>query len=72
MVPKYNTSVSTGWNLIGSVYGSKAIVNCTKGLVYPGVFTWAGTQYVEVARIVPGKGYWLWVTQDCTLAALSA
>jgi len=59
VVLKYNTSVPVGWNLIGSVYGSKAIANCTKGLIYPEVFTWTGTQYIKVTRMVPGKGYWL-------------
>ena len=84
-VPPSKPLKGGAWNAIGfsatTSYSASATLKSVEAY-WTTVIGWdASTQTFESAiikgvnddeKMYPGKGYWLWVTQDCTLAALSA
>ena len=84
-VPPSKALKGGAWNAIGfsatTLYPASAALKSVE-TYWTTVIGWdAEAQTFESAIIkgfnddemmYPGKGYWLWVTQDCTLAALSA
>jgi hypothetical protein len=63
-----------GWNMVGSVCGNPVLVadlvdDPTPSIVRSAIYWWdpEGKSYVAAASIVQGQGYWMAVTQNCTL-----
>jgi alpha-tubulin suppressor-like RCC1 family protein len=71
------SSLITGWNMVGSVYGTAVSVNDLEafavdpsGSVLTNAIYWwdpEGKSYVAETSIVKGQGYWMAATADCTL-----
>jgi len=71
------SSLITGWNMVGSVYGTAVSVNDAdafdvdpSGSVLTNAIYWWNPEsksYVAETSIVKGQGYWMAATADCTL-----
>jgi hypothetical protein len=59
------------WVLVGSVSASKPaanLVSSPSGAIVGGTLnSWNGTSYAAPTTLDPGKGYWVFVSQPCTL-----
>ena len=75
-VYSYTTSLSAGWDMIGSVYEAVSILNPQDdpdGSVQPFAYWYDSAigSYVYTTTIEPKKGYWVAATQACNLTVES-
>jgi DNA-binding beta-propeller fold protein YncE len=76
-VTTWPSSLITGWNMVGSVYGTAVSVNDAdafdvdpSGSVLTNAIYWWNPEsksYVAETSIVKGQGYWMAATVDCDL-----
>ena len=72
-VSEWSRTVLSGWNMIGSIYGSTTSIadpdDNPDGSIEGFAYTWDPTtkSYTYCTSIDPGKGYWIAATQDCSL-----
>jgi len=70
----WTSSLSTGWNMVGSIHGStptvSSLVDDPTGSILDGAVYWwnpDNKSYTGVDSIVEGQGYWMAATANCTL-----
>jgi len=70
----WTSSLTTGWNMVGSVYGDSvavgALVDDPSGSILDSAIYWwnpVSKSYETATSIVEGQGYWAATTQNCTL-----
>lgn len=65
------TATGAGWILIGSVSRpatSAAVTTNPSGLISGSFFGYNGTSYTAAPELIPGQGYWVYVTGACTIS----
>ena len=74
-VTEWDSSLTTGWNMVGSVCGDPVLVtdlvdDPTPSIVRSAIYSWNPTNksYATASQIAEGLGYWVATTQNCTLA----
>jgi len=73
----WTSSLTTGWNMVGSVYGPAVSVNDAdaftvappSSVLTSAIYWWnpLTKSYVSETSIVQGQGYWMAATADCNL-----
>jgi len=70
----WTSSLTTGWNMVGSVYGDPvavgALVDDPSGSILDSAIYWwnpVSKSYETATSIVEGQGYWAATTQNCDL-----
>jgi uncharacterized repeat protein (TIGR01451 family) len=75
-LPEYNTNLTQGWNMIGSMWTATNVPGGTETVpadqVYPHFYTWCGDHYELTQDIDPGLGYWALAYVDCELHVFPA
>lgn len=69
IVGNKDITVNDGWNMIGSfdtLVTVSAITSTPAGILSPPLYGY-GTAYVETTTLIPGEGYWVYVTRAGTL-----
>ena len=73
-VTEWDSSLTTGWNMVGSVCGDPVDVNdlddgSTGAIIRNAIYCWnpEGKSYGSATAIEEGMGYWVATTVDCTL-----
>jgi len=70
MVSSATVNVRSGWNLIGSISTPVPVDGITSipgGMITSDLFGYSGNHYVIVDTVVPGRGYWIKVNNNCQL-----
>jgi hypothetical protein len=73
-VTEWESSLTTGWNMCGSVYGDPVLVtnlvdDPTPSIVRSAIYCWnpTGKCYDGATEIHEGMGHWVATTQNCSL-----